>query len=166
VGLVGATAWLRLQPAPPAPTTPAVPVVAGGLGGGGGGSAGQTAAIAVIKTLHEAISKHDQAGAIRCFTPDAGGTPPYGLDRSQGYSGIESSVARDFRAFGTAGDAATIECTVIVQTAQAYFTTPFAYRLKRQDGAWLIDSVSKLADTRRDAGRYVESVPTPSAAAQ
>jgi len=162
VGLIGATAYLRTRPKPLPPAPTATPTVIGGVGGGGGGSAGQAAVIAVIRQLHEAISKHDQAGAIRCFTPDAAGAPPYGLDRADGYAAIEASQARDFRSFGQAGDEATIECTVIVQTAPAFYTTPFAYRFKRQDGSWLIDGVSKLEDTRRTEGRYAE--PSPAAA--
>jgi hypothetical protein len=157
IGIVGATAWLRLRPAPPAavPVTTA-PAVMGGAGGGGGASGvGQEAIVATVRKLHEAISRHDQAGAIACFVADADGTPPYGLDSSDAYTGLESSTPRDFRDTIQLGDAATVECTVIVQTADAYFSTPFAYKLTRSNGAWLIDSVSKLQDTQRTNGRYV-----------
>ena len=159
VGLIGASAWLRLRPAPPTPTI--LPTVMGGGGGGGASGLVQEPIVATVRRLHEAISKHDQAGAIVCFTPDAAGAPPYGLDRSESYAGVESSTPRDFRAVRQSGDEATVECTVIVQSAQAYFTTPFAYRLKRQGTTWLIDSVSKLEDTQRTEGRYA----APSSAA-
>lgn len=162
-GMLGTMAFVRMKQsraAPPggAATTPAVLPAGGGGGGvgpGGGlsGAGGEQEVIAVVRQLHEAISKHDTAAAVALFAPATDGTPPYGLDQSDSYAGIESSAAGNFRNFGRSGDEATIECDVTTQMADAYVVTPFAYRLQRQESGWLISDASRLTEGQRRPGR-------------